>query len=92
MVKTDRPRGIASMLAVALLHYHAAAGNLNRHTTYIVGQHGDNAVKQAVLAELNRYRPGSYAVSSRNPGVLLPAPLGIAGGLPNSRHGSEITA
>jgi len=90
--KSDRPRGIASTLAVALLHYHAAAGNLDRRTTYIVGQHGDNAVKHAVLAELNRYWPAGYAVSARNPGVLVPSGIDFAGGIANSHLAREIVA
>ena len=84
--KSDRPRGVASTLAIALLSYHAVAGNLNRRTTYIVGQHGDNAVKHAVLAELNRDRPGSYVVSARNPGVLMPAPIDFASSTGNSQR------
>ena len=78
--KSERPRGIASTLAVALLRYHLAAGNVNRRTTYIVGQHGDNAVKQAVLAELNRHWPEGYAVSIGNPGVLIPCATSTAEG------------
>jgi len=90
--KSERPRGIASTLAVALLRYHTAAGNLNRRTTFIVGQHGDNAVKHAVLAELNRYWPESYAVSARNPGVVAPVPAAFAGSIGISPHDAEIAA
>jgi len=71
---SERPKGISAGLAVSLLQYHLAAGHSNTATQYIVGHHGSDAVKSAVLQELNRVVPGAYRIAPTNPGLLVPLP------------------
>ncbi|WP_246761114.1 hypothetical protein [Ralstonia solanacearum] len=54
-----------------MLSYHGNRGNLNGGTQYIVGQHGGDAIKMAVLEALNRVRPRAYVVSPTNAGMLV---------------------
>ena len=70
---SDRPKGVAAGLAVSLLRYHRDAGNLNNRTKYVVGHQGNNAVKIAVLEELNRAQPGAYCIAPNNPGLVVAA-------------------
>ncbi|BEU73771.1 hypothetical protein MAFF211271_33260 (plasmid) [Ralstonia syzygii subsp. indonesiensis] len=68
---SSRPGGVPAPVARALLSYHGNRGNLNGGTQYIVGQHGGDAIKMAVLEALNRVRPRAYVVSPTNAGMLV---------------------
>lgn len=68
---SSRPVGVAAPVALALMSYHGHRGNLNGETHYIVGQHGGDAIKSAVLEALNRVRPRAYVVSPTNAGMLI---------------------
>ncbi|CAD17344.2 putative type III effector protein with ppr repeats [Ralstonia pseudosolanacearum GMI1000] len=68
---SSRPVGVAAPVALALMSYHGHRGNLNGETHYIVGQHGGDAIKSAVLETLNRVRPRAYVVSPTNAGMLI---------------------
>jgi pentatricopeptide repeat protein len=70
---SERPKGVAAGLAVSLLRYHRDMGHIDGSTKYIVGHQGNNAVKLAVLEELNRVRPDAYRVAPHNPGLLVAA-------------------
>ncbi|APF90129.1 hypothetical protein HI806_19790 (plasmid) [Ralstonia solanacearum] len=68
---SSRPVGVAAPVALALMSYHGHRGSLNGGTHYIVGQHGGDAIKSAVLETLNRVRPRAYVVSPTNAGMLI---------------------
>ncbi|MHA6881870.1 hypothetical protein [Ralstonia pseudosolanacearum] len=68
---SSRPVGVAGPVALALMRYHGHRGDLNGGTHYIVGQHGGDAIKSAVLETLNRVRPRAYVVSPTNAGMLI---------------------
>ncbi|WP_312026588.1 hypothetical protein [Ralstonia pseudosolanacearum] len=68
---SSRPVGVAAPVALALMSYHGHRGSQNGGTHYIVGQHGGDAIKSAVLETLNRVRPRAYVVSPTNAGMLI---------------------
>ncbi|MHA6915166.1 hypothetical protein ACQUJO_18790 [Ralstonia pseudosolanacearum] len=68
---SSRPVGVAAPVALALMRYHGHRGDLSGGTHYIVGQHGGDAIKAAVLETLNRVRPRAYVVSPTNAGMLI---------------------
>jgi pentatricopeptide repeat protein len=62
---------VPAPVALALLDYHAQAGRINHATKFIVGQHGDDRIKNVILTEL-RTRYGSYVVDPHNHGRIIP--------------------
>lgn len=62
---------VPPLLAIAIFQYHRHKKHVHDQTRCIVGQHGKNVLKFAMLEYLNReHNPKVYGVSAANPGVI----------------------